>query len=183
MNYIDVQKVKVHDLYFEKYISEEKILARVQEMGNELNGNFSDKKPIFLGILNGCFMFMSDIVRACDFECEMSFVKISSYLGTKSTNKINTLIGLNESLKGRHVIIAEDIIDSGKTIYHLIDTLNETGVASITIVTLLLKPDSVQFKFPIDLVGFEIPNDFVVGYGLDYDGLGRNLKDIYSLVK
>ncbi len=183
MNYIDVQKVKVHDLYFEKYIDGEKILARVQEMGNHLNGNFSDKKPIFLGILNGCFMFMSDIVRACDFECEMSFVKISSYLGTKSTNKINTLIGLNESLKGRHVIIAEDIIDSGKTIYHLIDTLNEMGVASITIVTLLLKPDAVQFKFPIDLVGFEIPNDFVIGYGLDYDGLGRNLKDIYSLVK
>jgi len=173
--------VQVHDLSFETYIDKKAIKQRVKEMGKELSKTYNGKNPIFLAILNGSFVFAADLVRQCKFEHEISFIKLTSYEGTTSSGKVTTQIGLQEDLTDREVILIEDIIDTGTTIYNFLPTLKKSNPKSITIVSLLQKPEALKFPLKVDYIGFEIPNKFVVGYGLDYNGLGRNLKDIYQL--
>lgn len=173
--------IQLHDLKFIPFIKEAKILEKVEEMGQQLAAKYADKNPIFLGVLNGAYIFAADLVRACDFNCESSFIKLSSYRGTQSTGNLATLIGLGEPIEGRHVIIVEDIIDSGKTLNKFIPQLKELGPASIEVAALLVKPEAMEYHVDIHYQGFDIPPAFVVGYGLDYDGLGRNLRDIYQL--
>lgn len=173
--------VKIHDLVFEPYIKNIDIQKRVKEIADALAKDFSDKKPIFLAILNGSFVFAADLARACNFDHEVSFIKLTSYEGTTSTGKVTTQIGLQEDLTARDVIIVEDIIDTGTTIYTFLPTLKEYNPKSISVVSLLSKPSALKYPLTMDHIGFEIPNKFVVGYGLDYNGLGRNLKDIYQL--
>ncbi len=173
--------VQLQELSFETYMDKQMIKQRVKEMGKELSNEFKDKKPIFLAILNGAFVFAADLVRACKFEHEISFIKLTSYEGTTSSGKVTTQIGLQEDLTDRDVIIVEDIVDTGTTIYHFLPALKKFNPKSITIVSLLQKPEALKFPLKVDYIGFEIPNKFVVGYGLDYNGLGRNLKDIYQL--
>ncbi|MEM6317207.1 MAG: hypoxanthine phosphoribosyltransferase [Bacteroidota bacterium] len=173
--------VQLHDLYFVPYIEEAKIQQRVLELGAALATKFADKQPIFLAILNGSYVFAADLMRACEFDHEVTFIKLTSYEGTKTTGRITTQIGLKENLADRHVIIVEDIIDTGTTIHHFLPTLKKEKPASTSIISFLSKPDALKFPLKIDYIGFEIPNKFVVGYGLDYNGLGRNLKSIYQL--
>ena len=173
--------VQLHDLFFDAYIDETKIQKRVKELGATLAKEFKGKKPVFLAILNGSFIFAADLVRACNIDHETSFIKLTSYEGTSSTGIVTTQIGLQEDISNRPVIIVEDIIDTGTTIYNFLPTLKELNPQSISIVTLLLKPSALKYPLHIDHIGFEIPNKFVVGYGLDYNGLGRNLKSVYQL--
>lgn len=173
--------IQVHDLFFKPYIESEVIHKRIVEIATSLEEKFKDKKPVFLAILNGSFVFAADLVRACDFDHEISFIKLTSYEGTTSTGKVTTQIGLQEDLTNRDVIIVEDIIDTGTTIYTFLPTLEKFNPRSITIVSLLSKPAALAYPLEINHIGFEIPNKFVVGYGLDYNGLGRNLKSIYQL--
>ena len=173
--------VRIHDKDFVDYISSEKIQMRIAELGKEIQKDFNDKNPVFLGILNGCFRFSSDLLSHIDTPCEINFLKVSSYSGTETTGKVSELIGLNTSIKNRHIVILEDIVDTGHTIDFLLKRLKLENAASISIATLLYKPDAYHGKHPLKYVGFEIPNLFVVGYGLDYDGFGRNLNDIYQI--
>ncbi len=177
-----MQQVTVHDKTFKTFLSSEQIGAEVRRLGREITRDLKGKRPLFLSVLNGSFVFAADLVRQCDMDLEITFVKLASYQGTSSSGKITELIGLNESLKGRHVLIVEDIIDSGKTMQELLKTLHAQQPASVQIATLLLKPDALEVELDIAYCGFEIPPEFVVGYGLDYDGLGRNLADLYVLV-
>ncbi|MEM1122370.1 MAG: hypoxanthine phosphoribosyltransferase [Bacteroidota bacterium] len=173
--------IQLHDLSFVSYVDKAIIQNRVAEIATALHKDFSDKKPVFLAILNGSFVFAADLSRACDFDHEISFIKLTSYEGTTSTGKITTQIGLQEDLTDRPVIIIEDIIDTGTTIFTFLPTLQKQSPASISVVTLLSKPAALKYPLQIDHIGFEIPNKFVVGYGLDYNGLGRNLDHIYQL--
>ncbi|MFK7776371.1 MAG: hypoxanthine phosphoribosyltransferase [Saprospiraceae bacterium] len=175
------QIVKAHDLTFQLMMSEEKVLARVKEMGKELNEKYQDKNPIFLGVLNGAFIFMADLARAFGGQCEVSFIKLSSYSGMESTGEVATVIGLTHDIENRHVIIVEDIIDTGKTMHDFLPTLKKMNPASVAFATFLLKPEAIKYEFPIDYIGFEIPNKFVIGYGLDYNEAARNLRGIYQL--
>jgi hypoxanthine phosphoribosyltransferase len=175
------QIVKAHDLSFELMFSEEKVLARVREMGRELQEKYHDKNPIFLGVLNGAFIFTADLTRAFGGQCEVSFIKLSSYSGLESTGKVATVIGLTSDVENRHVIVVEDIIDTGKTMHDFLPTLRKMNPASVAFATFLLKPEAVKYEFPIDYIGFEIPNKFVIGYGLDYNEVARNLRGIYQL--
>ena len=177
-----MQQVTVHDKTFKTFLSSERIGTEVRRLGREITRDLKGKRPLFLSVLNGSFVFAADLVRQCDMDLEITFVKLASYQGTSSSGKITELIGLNESLKGRHVLIVEDIIDSGKTMQELLKTLHAQQPASVQIATLLLKPDALEVELDIAYCGFEIPSEFVVGYGLDYDGLGRNLADLYVLV-
>ena len=176
-----MEKLKLHDLFFEPFISADRIRDRVREMGQELKQQYQGRNPVFLAILNGAFVFAADLVRACDFDCEVTFVKLSSYEGLQSSGQINELIGLEMDIRGRPVLIIEDIVDSGRTLASFIPRLQNLGPASIEIVSFLFKPEALESELDIYLTGFEIPNRFVVGYGLDYNGLGRNLPDIYQL--
>lgn len=173
--------IRANDLNFETFISSEKIQSRINEIGAEITKNFSDKKPLFIGVLNGSFIYIADLVRACNFECEIAFVRLSSYQGTQSLGKIETVYGLEMDISERHLIVVEDIVDSGRTLNYFLDYLKKQNPKSVSLASLLLKPDAVLFPVTIDYLGFEIPDKFVIGYGLDYDGLGRNLKDIYQL--
>lgn len=173
--------VKAHDLQFQLYLSAEQIQERVKEMGMELFEKFHDKKPVFISILNGGFIFTADLTRACDIHCEISFIKLSSYQDTSSTGKVVELIGLDTDVEGRDVIIVEDIVDTGETMVQFLKQLEKSKPASVTIVSILVKPEALQERVKVDLVGFNIPNKFVIGYGLDYNGVGRNLKAIYQL--
>ena len=175
------QLVKTHDLTFQPFISAEAVAERVMELGAILSQQFVGKNPLMIAVLNGSFVFAADLMRACEMDCEISFVKLSSYEGTGSSGKVTNVIGLDEDIKGRDVIVVEDIIDSGQTMTYFLETLSKLGPSSVSVVTLLLKPEVFCDRFPVDLIGFEIPNKFVIGYGLDYNGLGRNLKDIYQL--
>lgn len=152
-------------------------------MGTELSETYKDKNPIFLSVLNGAFMFAADLLRACPIACELNFVKLSSYEGTATTGQVQTVIGLDKNIEGRHIIILEDIIDTGTTMHHFLKTIARFKPASVRLVTLLFKPDALVHDLNIDSVGFEIPNKFVVGYGLDYNEQGRNIKSIYQLVE
>lgn len=172
--------IKLHDLEFEPYISENQIEKAIEEIAAQLNAQYGNEKPVFIGVLNGAFMFASEVIKRFKTDCEVCFVKLGSYQGTQSSGKVKTLLGLNQSLKGRKVVILEDIVDTGNTLEEIDKILNNEEVAEYKIVTLFFKPDAYKKRFPIDIKGIEIPNKFIVGYGLDYDGLGRNLAEVYK---
>jgi len=164
-------------------ISDKDIQNRINEIGRELSVKFKDKVPIFIGILNGSFIFMADLIRALDIDCEMDFIKLASYKGSESTGTVRLLKDISAEITNRHIVIVEDIIDSGLTIKFIKDRMQDASPASLTIVTLLLKPDVANLEFPIDVIGFEIAPEFVVGYGLDYDQKMRHLPAIYRIEK
>ncbi len=174
--------INLHDKAFEIYLSEETILKRVKEIAAGINKDYAGKRPLFIAILNGSFMFASDLFKQLNIEAELCFIKLASYKGMKSTGNVITSIGLEVDLFNKEVIIVEDIVDTGKTLHNFLPKLLHQQPESLKIATLLHKPDATEYPLQLDYVGFEIPNKFVVGYGLDYDGLGRNLKEIYQLV-
>ncbi|MCZ2460905.1 MAG: hypoxanthine phosphoribosyltransferase [Chitinophagales bacterium] len=173
--------IKVHDKEFITYLSSETIEKRVREIADEINRDYSGKRPLFISILNGAFMFTADLFRYLTIDAELCFIKIASYKGLKSTGKIVTTIGLEEDIFGKDIVILEDIVDTGKTLHDFLPKLFHQQPNSLKIATLLHKPEATEYPHQLDYVGFPIPNKFVVGYGLDYDGLGRNLKEIYQL--
>lgn len=173
--------VKLHDLIFEPYIEEEKIDNAINEISARLNSDYKDDVPVFLSVLNGSFMFSSEIMKKYNNICSIEFVKLSSYDGISSSGKVNELIGLNETLAGKNVVILEDIVDTGNTLKKLAEILKENNVKSYRVASLFVKPAIYRGSIPIDYVGLEIPDEFIVGYGLDYDGLGRNLTSVYRL--
>jgi len=173
--------MQYHGYTLTPIIPKEKIQERIEEIGKELTLKFRDEVPIFIGILNGSFIFLADLMRELDIDCEMDFIKLASYHGKQSTGTVRLRKDISAEITGRHVVIVEDIIDSGLTIGFIKDRINEAHPKSLTIVTLLLKPDVVHLEFPIDIVGFEIAPEFVVGYGLDYDQKLRHLPAIYRL--
>ncbi|TVQ94247.1 MAG: hypoxanthine phosphoribosyltransferase [Bacteroidetes bacterium] len=175
-------RILVKDRYFTKYIDSEEIQEAVQKLSDQIYADFKDEVPLFLCVLNGAFMFSSDFMKAYDGICELSFIRLASYKGTQTTEEVKTLIGLSEEIKGRSVIILEDIIDSGITISHLLSDLEKYEPAHLKVASLLLKPDALRTEIKPDYIGIEIPKDFIVGYGLDYDGFGRNLPDIYKIL-
>lgn len=175
--------VKIKDKTFKTSIPEAQILERVKAVAERINTDMADKNPLLLAMLNGSFVFAADLMREITVPCEISFVKMSSYQGTSSTGKVKQLLGLNEDIKGRTVIIVEDIVESGLTLKTLLETLKEKEPADVQICTLLFKPDCLQVPLDIKYVAMEIPNDFILGYGLDYDQQGRNLRDIYTVVE
>lgn len=175
------KEVTLGDKVFVPYLSGEKISNAVRLVAEKINADYQGKNPLFLVVLNGAFLFAADLLRSIDLDCEVSFVKFSSYQGTHSTGKVKELIGLNESLVGRDVIIVEDIVDTGTTIVQMLADLADRQTASVRVATLLFKPEAYKKDIVIDYIGLEIPNAFIVGYGLDYDGLGRNLKEIYVI--
>lgn len=174
--------VKIKDKEFKIFIPEEKIKERVKAVADQINREMAGKNPLLLAVLNGSFIFAADLMREITIPCEISFVKLASYQGTTSTGKIKEVIGINEDLNGRTVIIVEDIVESGLTMKRMIETLGTRNPESVHICTLLLKPDRLKVDLNIEYVAFSIPNDFILGYGLDYDQQGRQLKDIYTLV-
>lgn len=174
-------KIVLKDKTFEVYLNSSEIQTRINQVGEQIARDFKDKELVILGVLNGSFIFLADLCRSIDLPLICSFIKIRSYQGTVSSGQISSILGLDQELKGKHVIIVEDIVDTGLSMDHLLKTLSDHNPEQIAIATLLFKPDAFRFKYSIDYVGFEIPNKFVVGYGLDYDGLGRNLPDIYQL--
>ena len=173
--------VTLKDKQFKPYISSDKILEAVKQVAEKINSDLAGESPVFLAVLNGSFMFASDLMKEINLNCEISFVKLASYHGTTSSGTITELIGLNQDLTGRTVIIIEDIVDTGNTLEKLAEVLATKKVKSFKIATAFFKPTAYTKKIKVDYAGLEIPNDFVVGYGLDYDGLGRNLKDVYIL--
>ncbi|MBI1226190.1 MAG: hypoxanthine phosphoribosyltransferase [Bacteroidetes bacterium] len=175
------KNITAHGLSFEPFISEAEINTRVEALSSQIRQQYEGKQPLFIVVLNGAFVFAADLIRACDIACEVTFVRLASYEGTASTGKVATVLGLDFDVKNRHLIVVEDIVDSGRTLYHFMGELKKKEPASISLVALLLKPDALQFSVKIDYLGFEIPNKFVVGYGLDYNGLCRNLPSIYQL--
>lgn len=181
--YSIMDKIKVRDREFTVSIPEAKILQRVAEVAAHINRDLKDKNPLFLAVLNGSFVFAADLLRCMEMSCEISFVRMASYVGTESTGKVQELIGLKENIKGRTVVIVEDIIDSGLTMKKLLGMLSEKEPEEIRIAALLVKPGNLKVDLQIPYCCFEIPNDFIVGYGLDYDGEGRNLRNIYTVVE
>lgn len=172
--------MKIKDLTFRKFITEEKVTKRVHELARLISKEYKGKVPVFLPVLNGSFIFASDLIKDISIGCHVSFVKISSYQGTSSTGQLNTLIGHEESLFNQDIIIVEDIIDTGLTIERVLEDLRNRGAKSVEVVSLLRKKPARDKGIEIKYVGFDIENEFVLGYGLDYDGLGRNLRDIYK---
>ena len=162
-------------------ISPEKIQNRVLEMGKEISEKYTDKDPIFIGVLNGSFMFMADLLRSISIDCEMDFIKVRSYVGKKSSGTIQLIKDISADVTNRHVILVEDIIDSGHTIQFLMERVNSASPKSVSIATFLIKPDMAKIDFAVDFIGFEIPPEFVVGYGLDYDQKLRHLNGVYSI--
>jgi hypoxanthine phosphoribosyltransferase len=179
-----MKQVKIHDKEFKLFIPHEKIQSVVEEMAEKINRDLAGKDPLFLCILNGSFMFAAELFKRIDMvETEISFVKLASYQGDQTTGSVKQLIGLNENIENRTVVILEDIVDTGITIDNIQEQLRGLNPKEVHIATLLLKPDALQKDVELKYVGIEIPNDFIVGYGLDYDGLGRNLIDIYTVIQ
>jgi hypoxanthine phosphoribosyltransferase len=174
-------QIKLKDKTFVPYLDAQKIQEEVKKIATQINTDYHDKNPVFLCILSGSFMFCSDLVKNFCGDCEITFVRMSSYEGTQSTGNITTLMGIVEDIKDRHVIIIEDIVDTGNTLSKFIPEALSLKPASLKVCSLLVKPEALQDKVKVDYVGFSIPNDFIVGYGLDYDGLGRNMQDIYVI--
>jgi len=177
-----MENIIVHDKEFEPYLSEEQIKNKIQEMAANINRDYTGKRPLFIAILNGSFMFAADLFKAVTIDAEICFIKLASYKGTKSSGQVITAIGLDTDLIDRHVIILEDIVDTGKTLSEFLPQLQHHHPASLKIAALLHKPEATVYPIKVDYLGFSIPNKFVLGYGLDYDGLGRNIKEIYQLV-
>ncbi len=175
--------IQILDKKFETFIPFEKIDDAISKMAVKMNDELKDKTPIFVVILNGSFMFAGDLMKKMDFPCEISFIKLSSYSGTQSTENVKELIGFNEEIKGRTIVIVEDIIDSGLTLAGVTKQLDQMGAGDVKVATLLYKPAAFKEHYKIDYIGLEIPNDFIVGYGLDYNQQGRNYKDIYKIVE
>lgn len=173
--------VKIQDKLFEISISEAEIKQRVKAVAEQINRDMAGKNPLLLAVLNGAFIFAADLMREITIPCEISFVKLASYQGVTSSGTVKEVIGINENLSGRTVIIVEDIVESGLTMKRMIESIGTRNPASVHICTLLLKPDRLKVPLTIDYVAFRIPNDFILGYGLDYDQQGRQLKDIYTL--
>lgn len=174
--------IKVKDKSFTVTISERAIKSQIKRVAEKINRDYEGKQPVFLAVLNGSFIFAADLLREIDVPCEISFIKLASYEGTNTTGNVREIIGLNIDITGRPVIIVEDIVDTGLTMAHMLETLKPQNPESIEICTLLLKPSKLQVKLDIKYCCKQIPDDFVVGYGLDYDGFGRNTKDIYTIV-
>ena len=175
--------IQIKDKRFKTFIPEEKILTEVARVAGEINRDLAGTNPLFISVLNGSFMFTADLMKHLTMPCEVSFVKLASYEGTSSTGKVKELVGLGDDITGRTVVIVEDIVDTGLTMKQLVETLRARGPKDIKIATLLVKPDKLKVELDINYVAMNIPNDFIVGYGLDYDGLGRNYRDIYTVIE
>ena len=173
--------IQLKDKKFIPYLTAAEIDEQIKRLGSEINRDYKDRNPLFIAILNGSFMFASDLFKELTIEAEICFIKLASYKGTRSTGHVITSIGLDESLKGRDVVILEDIVDTGKTLNEFLPQLRDQQPASLKIVALLHKPDALKHPITIDYLGFNVPDKFLLGYGLDYDGLARNLKEIYQL--
>jgi hypoxanthine phosphoribosyltransferase len=176
-----MHSIRIHDKEFVPSIPSEEILEQVRRVANEINRDYEGQQPLFLVVLNGSFIFAADLMREITLPADVSFVKLASYQGTASSGTVREVIGLNTDITGRPIIIVEDIVESGLTMAHMIATLKKQNPKSIDICTLLLKPEKLEVQLDIKYVAMEIPNDFIVGYGLDYNELGRNLKDIYTI--
>ena len=175
--------IQVHDKVFEPYLSAQEIQEKIAAIAEALNTDYRDKKPLFIAVLNGAFMFASDLFKCISIEAEICFIKLASYKGTKSSGQVITAIGLDTDLVDRHVVVLEDIVDTGKTLDAFLPQLRNQHPASLTITALLQKPDALIYPLDVNYVGFKIPDKFVVGYGLDYNGLGRNIDRIYKLME
>lgn len=178
-----MKTINVRDKQFSLFIGSDKIQEAVQQLAEKINNDQNGTAPLFLVVLNGAFIFASDLLKKITLDCEISFIKLSSYSGTKSTSIVREIIGLDENVKDRTIIILEDIIDTGLTMENTINKLQHLGAAEVKVATLLFKPGSFQRDYKIDYIGIKIPDDFIVGYGLDYDGFGRNLPDLYQIVE
>ncbi|MBA4322684.1 MAG: hypoxanthine phosphoribosyltransferase [Odoribacter sp.] len=177
-----MKEIRILDKTFKEFISEKEISDRINELATKINMDFAGKEVVFLGILNGAFLFAADLFKRIDLKAKISFVKLASYEGTKTSGTIKELIGWNEDIKNKYIIVLEDIVDTGNTLERIVDELVIRKASEIKIATLLFKPKAYSKEIHIDYIGFEVPDDFVIGYGLDYDGYGRNLPSIYSLV-
>jgi hypoxanthine phosphoribosyltransferase len=175
--------MRVHDKEFGPYLGKELIDEKIQAIATAMNRDYAEKRPLFIAILNGAFMFASDLFKKITIEAEISFIKLASYKGTKSSGQVITAIGLDTDLHGRHVVILEDIVDTGKTLSEFLPQLEHQQPASLKIAALLHKPEATVYPIRVDYLGFSVPNKFLLGYGLDYDGLGRNIPSIYQLVE
>lgn len=175
-----MHKIQVEDKEFEIFLENDTINKRIRLMGIQMNVDYEKKCPLFIGVLNGSFLFMADLIKEVNIPCEVAFMRVASYEGASSSGQVKELIGLPENIEGRDIIVVEDIVDTGLTLTHILKTIKDQNPASVKVASLLLKPSALKYEIE-DLVyiGFEIPNEFVVGYGLDYNGLGRNLTDIY----
>ncbi len=176
-----MSKVQIHDKTFKIKITSNEIKKAISDVAEQINKDLKDKKPLFLAVLNGSFMFAADLMKKVNIDCEISFVKVASYEGTSTTGNIKQLIGLNESIKDRTIVILEDIVDTGNTIENIWNQLKQLGASDVKIATLLFKPEAYTKTLPIEYAAIVVPNDFLVGYGLDYNGYGRNLDAIYVL--
>jgi hypoxanthine phosphoribosyltransferase len=176
-------QIEVYNKKFVPYITAQQIDEQIKKLAAQLNSDYAEKKPLFIAILNGAFMFASDLFKEINIDAEICFIKLASYKGTKSTGNVITSIGLDEPLQGRHVVIIEDIVDTGKTLHEFLPQLFNQQPASLKIAALLHKPEALAHPLKIDYLGFNVPNKFLLGYGLDFDGLGRNLKEIYQLIE
>lgn len=177
-----MSKIQIKDKQFALSIPESEIQAAVKKVGEAINNDLADKDPLFICVLNGAFMFAGDLMKTVAIPCEITFVKLASYEGIYTTGSVKEIIGLNENIVGRNVVVVEDIVDTGITMERILSSLTAKGAESIHVATFLQKPDALQRDIKVDYVAMKIPNDFIVGYGLDYDGYGRNLKDIYTVV-
>jgi hypoxanthine phosphoribosyltransferase len=177
-----MKEIKILDKNFREYLTENTLQQRINELADVMNSELAGKEVVFLGILNGAFLFAADLFRRIDFPARISFIKLASYQGTTSQGLIKELIGWNEDIKNKTIVVIEDIVDTGNTLERIVDELNIRKAAEVKIAALLYKPDAYTKNIPLDYIGFEIPDNFVVGYGLDYDGFGRNLPAVYTLV-
>jgi len=176
-----MSEIRIKDKKFSLFLSENEILKGIENVAENIKRDLKEKDPVFICVLNGAFMFTSDLIKQLDFPCELCFIRLKSYEGTKTEGKVKEIYGLIEDIKDRHVVILEDIIDTGYTMYGLTENLNKKNPASLRVATLLFKPEALQLAIKPDYVAIHIPNDFIVGYGLDYEGHGRNLRSIYKI--
>lgn len=176
------ERLRIHDKDFRISITAVQIQSRINELASEINNDLKGKEVVFIAILNGAFMFASDLLKRITLNCKISFLKLASYDGSASTGKVKQLIGLNEDIRNKIVVVIEDIVDTGLTLKSIVQQIKSFEPVEIKIVTLLHKPETFEYYYKLDYVGFEIPNDFIIGYGLDYNGYGRNLESIYTII-
>ncbi len=176
-----MEKIKIHGKNFSVLIKSEEINKAIKRLASEIKSDYTEGMPLFIGVLNGAFMFASDLLREINMNCRVSFIKLSSYSGGSTTGEVTELLGLNEEIAGKDVIVLEDIVETGTTLEKLIERLKAKQPKSLKVATMLFKPEAFKKKVHIDYIGFKIPNNFIIGYGLDYGELGRNYKDLYSM--